>query len=283
MYEILKSARCFYFDPNLYVRWALDNGVPVQEHLAQAVTDKELRRRLQGKASLTDWAIAGKSYYLGIAKTLRERCLAWLWRWAAIQEDRTYKLYFQVAPSKPASFVVEKLPKRPPTLKGLLRLCYRDKKIREFLGDLPIATVQHRFDEKLLYRDDEVYEGLQDLASIVAWEAGEAFLAACYPRPVDVPAVPDELVRQIMAGMQREMDREGKNKPKGAAQYNELPWERQVALAERRRWWIWKAYGISPENWANNTWSLWKVSDTLIWPPKGYFNDWDLVHPNDSL
>ena len=125
--------------------------------------------------------------------------------------------------------------------------------------------------------NDEVREVLQDLADAVAWEASEAFDASYYPRPLDVVPLADEHVVQVMAAMQREVDREARFSG-GAAQFANLPWERQLALVERRRMWF-ARFGITPESWKTGRWSLWEVSDEVTWPPYEYYCAWDAARP----
>lgn len=107
--------------------------------------------------------------------------------------------------------------------------------------------------------DPDLVPMLQDLADILADEATEAFNAEYYPGIPEVD-VPDEHVDVVMRALQREMDREAKSRQRVPACYEELPRERQRALAERRRWWFGR-YSISPERWATGQWVLWDVTD----------------------
>lgn len=105
---------------------------------------------------------------------------------------------------------------------------------------------------------------LQDLANLIAWEAEQAFVADYYPRLPDVD-VPERHVRRVMTGLQREMDGEANRRHRKPVVFAGLPWERQCALAERRRWWY-GLYGITPRNWRKGTWSLWRVNNEVILP-----------------
>jgi len=66
-----------------------------------------------------------------------------------------------------------------------------------------------------------------------------------------------------MKAMQREMDREGIRTRRPPASYEELPWERQVALAERRRYWFLQ-FGIDRRTWEAGYYSLWRVATRPI-------------------
>ncbi len=104
-----------------------------------------------------------------------------------------------------------------------------------------------------------LHPGLQDLANILALEADDAFRADYYPRLPDVD-VPEDLVRELMVALQREMDREASRRRMVPVRFVELPWDRQCALAERRRHWF-AQFSITPDNWSKGTWSLWRVKD----------------------
>mgnify|MGYP001603941894 CR=1 FL=1 len=104
---------------------------------------------------------------------------------------------------------------------------------------------------------------LQDLADIVAWEATQAFKSKYYPRPLDVEPLEEEHVTAVMLAMQREMDREANSRHRLPTVFEELPRERQRALAERRRA-AYALFGITPQNWGGwetGTFSLWDVND----------------------
>ncbi|KKK63260.1 hypothetical protein LCGC14_2996100, partial [marine sediment metagenome] len=115
-------------------------------------------------------------------------------------------------------------------------------------------------------RDPELIVPLQDLADIIAWEASEAFRASYYPGIPEVDALTPDHVTEIMAGMQREATRERRSKQE--VLYAELPRKRQVALAERRRWWF-GHFGITPQSWKSGNFSLWNVSADRDIPDMG--------------
>jgi ribosomal protein S21 len=100
---------------------------------------------------------------------------------------------------------------------------------------------------------------LQDLGDILAVEATNAFTADYYPGIPDV-TVPDDHIEVVMRALQREMDREGKSRQREPVRYEDLPADRQRALAERRRHWFAK-FSITPERWQTGRWSLWDVAD----------------------
>ena len=151
--------------------------------------------------------------------------------------------------------------------------CKRSPKIRKVLSRIPFAQKT-----MVMRGDPEIHNCLQDLADVVCWEASESFSADYFPGVVDVEALDDEHVKLIMSMMQREMDREGNRAGIKPAVFVDLPWERQVALAERRRFWF-GIYGISPKQWKRGYFSLWNVSNTITWPPDGYYCTWDHITP----
>jgi hypothetical protein len=109
-------------------------------------------------------------------------------------------------------------------------------------------------------RDRELIDPLQDLGQVIALEASAAFRAEYYPGVPDVDALSDDHVAAVMMAMQREMEREGSSRHKSVTKYTELPFERQRALAERRRHWYGK-FGITPATWRSGVFSLWDVAN----------------------
>lgn len=103
---------------------------------------------------------------------------------------------------------------------------------------------------------------LQDLADIIALEAADAFLAEYYPGIPEV-RVSEQHVKRVMAAMQGEVDREASRRGQTPCAFASLPWERQQALAERRRYWF-GVYGITPRTWHKGTWSVFKVQSIPI-------------------
>lgn len=112
--------------------------------------------------------------------------------------------------------------------------------------------------------DPALHTALQDLANILAVEADRAFYEEYYPRLPDVD-VPDAHVERVMVAMQREMEREALRRRLVPVVFTDLPWERQCALAERRRYWM-ALYGINAETWQHGKWSLWEVSSETLLP-----------------
>jgi len=102
-------------------------------------------------------------------------------------------------------------------------------------------------------------------------KAREAFFAEYFPRLQDV-YVPDEHVRAVMDALQREIDREARRRQEKRAVFSELPWERQQALAEWRRYWFGK-FGITPETWPSGKLSLWDISEDPVPPEMAHFMD----------
>jgi len=100
---------------------------------------------------------------------------------------------------------------------------------------------------------------LQDLADIIAWECAQAFTADYYPGVPGIEPLTRDHVEAVMAAMQYGLSKEAIRRKVPAANYADLPWERQVALAERRRYWF-HQFGIDRKAWEQGTFSLWKVS-----------------------
>ena len=69
-----------------------------------------------------------------------------------------------------------------------------------------------------------------------------------------------------MAALQREVDGEAAARNKAAPQFATLPYDRQRALAERRRYWFGQ-FGIGHWHWKRRVWNLWRVTETLL--PEG--------------
>ena len=186
------------------------------------------------------------------AKTLRQRSFAYLFNTFTPEKEITlFTTHIKKHPIKPFKN----------TCRSLLAACYRDKVVRAALRNLPLARTG-----PTSFADPELEVGLQDLADIIAWEAHQAFVADYYPGVVDIKALTDEEVDMVMWGMQREMNREGQSRRKRPNKYADLPRERQIALAERRRYWF-GVFGITPETWKIGRWNLWNVSN--IRPPEG--------------
>lgn len=198
------------------------------------------------------------------AKTLRQRCFFRLIR----SYDQGHIIFKAPPNDARLSLVPFGVSPLSSGLRGLMAACYRHPQIRKAMNELPFLGRQ--------LGDPEIRKSLQDLADLVAWEASEAFTAGYYPGIEDIEPLDPGHVQEVMRGMQREMDREGGTSPhsfRAAAVFEELPWERQVALAERRRYWF-AQFGITPERWKTGTFSLWKVDNKLVFPPDGYYSHW---------
>jgi len=139
-----------------------------------------------------------------------------------------------------------------PTIQNFLEAAQKEWDCNMALTTIPISNKTAGSG-----RDPELVTPLQDLADIIAWEASEAFRAPYYPGIPEVEALTPEHVDEVMAGMQREATRERRGKQE--VLYAKLPRERQVALAERRRWWFGK-FGVTPQSWKSGNFSLWNVS-----------------------
>lgn len=142
-----------------------------------------------------------------------------------------------------------------PTLQGLMLSCLHVGAIRDVLKDIPF-----RKKATSTLANDELFPWLQDLANIVADETTQAYTADYFPGLPDVN-VPDEHVMRVMEAMQRELYREGDGGHRGhAVQLVELPFERQRALAERRRHWF-EVFGITPLTWDTGVFDLLNVQE----------------------
>ena len=102
---------------------------------------------------------------------------------------------------------------------------------------------------------------LQDLGDIIAVEIDDAFRADYYPGIPEMK-VSKKHVTILMKAMQRELDGEANSRLLTSVQLTDLPWDRQVALAERRRYWF-RQFGITPRNWKKGVWSVWKIKGEL--------------------
>lgn len=163
--------------------------------------------------------------------------------------------------------VIEIEPKRM-NLVSLMRACWLNKEARAYLSEIPIVNSTKTVDLELNY-------SLQDLADAVAWEASEAFTAHHYTGR-DVDALSRDHIKELMVALQRELNRESHRTGREAARFLDLPFERQRALAERRRWWF-QQFGITPQQWKKGKFSLWKVSNKVHWPPEGFYNRYNRV------
>lgn len=191
--------------------------------------------------------------FLKEAKTLRQRAFARLFNGFTKDSEITLNLTeLKKHPIKPFNN----------TCRSLMAACYRDKVARKALSKMRFAQGPYSTGG-----DPELVIALQDLADIVAWEAKQAFVSDYFPAPMDVDPLTDDHVDLVMLSMQREIDREAQRTHKQPPIYASLPRERQVALAERRRYWF-GVYGITPKNWGKGAWSLWRVKNIPY--PEGF-------------
>jgi hypothetical protein len=133
-------------------------------------------------------------------------------------------------------------------------------------------------------RDPEFSDQLQDLANEINEDISEACAAFDDPKLYymsfdDIDPVPDEHVEKVIAGLQRELNRELRSHPKdqeafgyaaprrAAAPLAKLPWNVQRALVERRRY-RYKQYGLSKKNMETNSFSLWDVPEDPTFIPR---------------
>jgi hypothetical protein len=188
--------------------------------------------------SIAGWMIIDQ------ARTLRERAFA-----RVISSIHHDSIEFIHAPQQ-----VFQIHPVDSSLEGLMYACSANTWARDILSSVPITRPA-----RSALSDPELVPALQDLADILAAEATAAFQAGYYPGIPDV-VVPDDHVELVMKSLQREMDREGKSRQREPARFDSLPFERQRALAERRRWWFGK-FSITPERWQTGKWTLWEVSE----------------------
>lgn len=163
-------------------------------------------------------------------------------------------LQLNVSQYKDFNFNVKKL-----DIESILKACYKDKTLRSTLANLPLI-----FYPTVKGRDPELVAPLQDLADIIAEEIKAAFVSDYYPGVDSVKPLSRLHIKKIMVGMQREIDREAAAPYRQnvyAPQLLDLPYDRQVALAERRRYWFREVFGVTPTRWKKGIWSLWKVKD----------------------
>lgn len=180
------------------------------------------------------------------AKTLRERAFS-----RAVSSIHHDSISFSHSTE---SFQIHPMESTPD---GLMYACSANTWARDALSMVPITRPA-----RSSLGDPELVPMLQDLADILADEATSAFSADYYPGMPDVN-VPEEHVDVVMHALQREMDREGKSRQRVPSRYEDLPRDRQRALAERRRWWFGR-YSITPERWQTGKWVLWDVVDELM-------------------
>lgn len=147
---------------------------------------------------------------------------------------------------------------------------------REMFSAIPLYSSSH-------YQDPSLHEALQDLADEITEDTREALAALddpnCWYPGIDegIEPVPDEHVAKVIAALQRELDRELRDKDGNgsrmsagslpAAPLSELPWNVQRALAERRRW-RYAQYGIRRAQWEARMWSLWDIPEDPDFVPR---------------
>ncbi len=233
------------------------------------VDDNSSEMNIQGEYSIIEWVPHGgmtgwedlmsRDFGLSLpafmlyaqATTLQERVFA-----RTISGlRRTTCMYLHVKDTKFPLYPSE------PTVKSFLQTAHNN-----WDSNLALANIPTTDKNSSSGRDPELFTPLQDLADIIAWEASEAFRAPYYPGIPEVEALTPEHVAEVMAGMQREATRERRSKQE--VLYARLSPERQIALAERRRWWF-GHFGITPMNWKSGSFSLWAVTDSEDLPDMG--------------
>lgn len=151
------------------------------------------------------------------------------------------------------------------TLDAKMRVAQLDPWYRERFRNLPLTvdgTPRGRVSPwKSGTKEATLHPALQDLADIIAVEIDDAFRAEYYPGIPEM-RVSKRHVTILMKAMQRELDGEANARMLVATQLTDLPWDRQVALAERRRYWF-RQFGITPRNWKKGVWSVWKIKGEL--------------------
>lgn len=145
---------------------------------------------------------------------------------------------------------------QPDSLAQYMKICRRRKEIYSLLSELPLGTMSFPRG-RLRVAELTLHPALQDLADILSLETDNALRVGYYPQMPDVH-VPMKHVRRVMIAMQREIDGEAAARLLVAPQLAAMPWERQCALAQRRRYWY-RVYGITPRNYRKQVWSVWKV------------------------
>lgn len=174
------------------------------------------------------------------------------------------------------------VPGKPLTYAELFELVTKEpefQQIRDALSSLDLRLGQARplLTEKpenpqWSARDPDLPPALQDLADEINEDIREALNALDNPKyyypGVDsgIEPVSDDHVKLVIWAMQRELNRElrphewhyGGSPPLPAAPLEQLPWEVQRALAERRRL-RFAQWGIFREQWEKGKWSLWEV------------------------
>ena len=139
----------------------------------------------------------------------------------------------------------------------------------------PVWTTS--IDEFSASPDPELHKCLMDLAYEISEDVYEACFAfndpTLYYPGVDegIEPVPDDHVRLVIWALQRELRRELRPGKGGAilpaVPLDELPWDVQRALAERRRL-RFAQFGIRREQWLANQWSLYEVPEDPDWCPR---------------
>ncbi len=178
---------------------------------------------------------------------------------------RSYNLETSMVAFPKSKFEIS--PRFPKTLRYILAACKQNPECYTALKKIPFVGT-------MKLKDPQLHDCLQDLANLVAWEASEAFTARYYPGVPNQEVIHPDHVEEIMAGLQREMDREGARVKLTPGKFIDLPWERQVALAERRRYWYGR-FGITPRAWKSGFFSLWNVNGIEKLPPEGYYCRYD--------
>lgn len=152
----------------------------------------------------------------------------------------------------------------------------------DYLDDAAESKLTSIPEEYSRMRDPELHYLLIDLARQIAADLAEACNAIrnpdMYYPGVDhgIEPVTEEHVDLVIWATQRELNREtrewdtllfiatGKKRP--AVQLSKLPRRIQRAFVERRRL-RYQQWGITHQNWEENRWSLWNITDDDWIPP----------------
>lgn len=243
-------------EENSFFFFVNSNDRPTQELLSTLQVLRS-RQNVDWQALFSLWRVApgmgtsrsGPIYaaqrLLKKAKTLRERAFC---RLLIGIEDSKIKFLPRINEDE----VVLDLKGKEP--RNYLAAVRRDRKLKMALSHIPFQGAPINRTANV-----ELVPALQDLADLISWESTRAWTDKYFPGIPGMLMDPDH-VAQIIHAMQRELEREGVSRDKKPLKLHKLSKERQLALAQRRRYWFAK-FGITPENWKRGTWSVWDVSN----------------------
>lgn len=226
------------------------------------------------------------------ARTLRERALARMLHKLVREPGEQWRLELYIPPAVsyhqlvypqlfPTNGRFELICRPPPfqSLRQLMRWLRRNEETRRALSRIPLSSPHTDHGEQI----EQLCPALQDLAELIAHEGHMALTSQFYAGMPEVGYISPRRVKEIMEAMSGELRREyswvtiasamgyywqaADYKPPKLVLYTELPYERQLALAQRRRYWF-RYFGITHRRWKERMWSLWRVPDEP--PPAGY-------------